>query len=55
LRDQAAVHLRLGAGLKAEALPTWAWSVIDEADAGISDDLRKELAQEAAVLLRKRC
>jgi hypothetical protein len=29
--------------------------VIDEADAGISDDLRKELAQEAAVLLRKRC
>ena len=53
LRDQATVHLRLGAGLTAEALPAWAWSVIDEADASISDDLRKEMGQEAAVLLRK--
>jgi ubiquinone/menaquinone biosynthesis C-methylase UbiE len=53
LRDQVAVHLRLGAGLTAEALPAWAWAVIDEADAGMSDDLRRELAQEAAVLLKK--
>jgi ubiquinone/menaquinone biosynthesis C-methylase UbiE len=53
LRDQATVHLRLGAGLTAEALPAWAWSAIDEADASISDDLRKEMGQEAAVLLRK--
>jgi ubiquinone/menaquinone biosynthesis C-methylase UbiE len=53
LRDQATVHLRLGAGLTAEALPAWAWSIIDEADASISDDLRKEMGQEAAVLLRK--
>ena len=53
LRKQAVVHLRLGAGLGPEALPDWAWSVIDEVDAGISDDLREELAVEAAVLLRK--
>ena len=53
LRDQAIVHLRLGAGLTADALPAWAWSVIDESDAGVSDDLREELAQEGAVLLRK--
>ncbi len=53
LRDQATVHLRLGAGLTADALPTWAWSIIDETDAGVSDDLRRELAQESAVLLRK--
>ena len=53
LRDQASVHLRLGAGLAAEALPAWAWSVIDEADAGMSEDLRREMPQEAAVLLRK--
>jgi ubiquinone/menaquinone biosynthesis C-methylase UbiE len=53
LRDQASVHLRLGAGLSAMALPDWAWSIIDETDAGISDDLRKELGQEGAVLLRK--
>jgi SAM-dependent methyltransferase len=52
-RDQAAVHLRLGAGLAADALPAWAWTVIDEADASLSDDLRRELAQEGAVLLRK--
>ncbi len=53
LRDQATVHLRLGMGLKPDALPEWAWSIIDETDAGISDDLRKELAQESAVLMRK--
>jgi hypothetical protein len=53
LRDQVAVHLRLGAGLTIDALPAWAWSLIDETDASVSDDLRKELAQEAAVLLRK--
>jgi hypothetical protein len=47
------VHLRLGARLTEDALPGWAWSIIDEADAGISADLRQELAQEAAVLLRK--
>ena len=52
-RDQAVVHLRLGARLTEDALPGWAWSIIDEADAGISADLRQELAQEAAVLLRK--
>src|SRR5205814_8454979 len=53
LRDQVTVHLRLGAGLTAEALPGWAWSIIDEADASISADLRHEMAQEGAVLLRK--
>jgi ubiquinone/menaquinone biosynthesis C-methylase UbiE len=53
LRDQATVHLRLGAGLTAAALPAWAWSVIDEADSSISDDLRREMGQEGAVLLRK--
>jgi SAM-dependent methyltransferase len=53
LRDQATVHLRLGAGLGADALPDWAWSIIDEADASISADLRHEMAQEGAVLLRK--
>jgi SAM-dependent methyltransferase len=53
LRDQAAVHLRLGAGLTVDALPAWAWSVIDEADASMSDDLRHEMGQENAVLLRK--
>ena len=36
-----------------DALPAWAWSVIDETDASVSDDLRRELAQEGAVLLRK--
>jgi ubiquinone/menaquinone biosynthesis C-methylase UbiE len=53
LRDQATVHLRLGTGLTADALPAWAWSIIDETDASITADLRKELPQEGAVLLRK--
>lgn len=53
LRDQATVHLRLGAELTTAALPAWAWSVLDEADASISDDLRREMGQEGAVLLRK--
>jgi hypothetical protein len=53
LRKQAEVHLRLGAGLQADGLPAWAWKILDEMDAGISDDLRGELAQEAAILMRK--
>lgn len=53
LRKQATVQLRLGAGLGPEALPGWAWSIIDATDAGISGDLREELGQEAAILLRK--
>ena len=53
LRTQAEVHLRLGAQLEPAALPAWAWSVIDEIDAGMSEELRREWAPEAAVLLRK--
>jgi ubiquinone/menaquinone biosynthesis C-methylase UbiE len=53
LRTQAEVHLRLGAQLQPSALPDWAWAVIDETDAGVSEDLRGEWAPEAAVLLRK--
>ena len=54
LRRQFEVQLRLAAGLEPGALPDWAWAAIDEADAGMSDDVRVEMAQEAAVLLRKR-
>jgi ubiquinone/menaquinone biosynthesis C-methylase UbiE len=53
LQNQAAVHLRLGAGLSREALPAWAWGMLEETDAALSEDLRQELAQEAAILLRK--
>ena len=53
LRTQAEVHLRLGAQLPPSALPDWGWAVIDETDAGVSEDLRREWAPEAAVLLRK--
>jgi ubiquinone/menaquinone biosynthesis C-methylase UbiE len=53
LRDQAVVHLRLGAALPPESLPGWAWSVIDETDAGMSEDLKREWVLEGAALLRK--
>ena len=52
-RDQVTTHLKLGAGLTPDALPEWVWAIVDEADAGMSDDLRMEMAQEGAVLLRK--
>jgi len=39
--------------LPPSALPDWAWTIIDETDAAISDDLRGEWAQEAAVMFRK--
>ena len=45
LRNQAEVHLKLGAQLPPSALPDWAWTIIDETDAAISDDLRREWAQ----------
>jgi len=53
LHNQAAVHLKLGAALPPEALPAWAWAIIDETDAGMSPDLKREWMQEGAVLLRK--
>lgn len=53
LRDQAVVHLKLGAQLPPTALPEWAWTVIDEMDAGASDDLKREWIFEGAILLRK--
>jgi ubiquinone/menaquinone biosynthesis C-methylase UbiE len=53
LHNQAEVHLKLGAQLPPSSLPEWAWSIIDETDAGLSDDLRQEWALEAAVMLKK--
>lgn len=53
LRNQATVQLKLGLQAAADALPEWAWAVIDEMDAGISDDLKQEWVQEGAVLFRK--
>jgi SAM-dependent methyltransferase len=53
LRSQAVVHLRLGAGLPQDALPEWAWAVIDQADREMSADLKREWMQEGAVLLQK--
>jgi SAM-dependent methyltransferase len=53
LRDQAVVHLKLGAQLPPSALPDWAWAIIDEMDAGASEDLKAEWIFEGAVLLRK--
>jgi ubiquinone/menaquinone biosynthesis C-methylase UbiE len=42
LRNQAEVHLKLRAQLPPSALPDWAWAIIDQTDAAISDDLRQE-------------
>ncbi len=53
LRNQVEVHMRLGAQLPASALPDWAWAILDESDASLSDDLRLEWPLEGAILLRK--
>jgi ubiquinone/menaquinone biosynthesis C-methylase UbiE len=53
LRNQAAVQLKLGLQAPPDAIPQWAWAIIDEMDAAISDDLKQEWVQEGAVLLRK--
>ena len=53
LRNQATVQLKLGLQAPPDGLPDWAWAVIDEMDAGVSDDLKQEWVQEGAVLFRK--
>ena len=53
LRNQAVVQLKLGLQASPDVLPEWAWTVIDEMDAGISDDLKQEWVQEGAALFRK--
>ena len=43
----------VGNGVALTIKQPWAWAIIDETDAGLSDDLRQEWALEGAVLLRK--
>jgi len=53
LRNQVVVHLRLGASLKPDDLPVWAWDVIDTNDREMSSDLKREWMLEGAVLFQK--
>ena len=52
LRTQAETNLRLGAKLPPSAMPDWAWSIIDSMDTLMSQNLRRELATEAAIIMK---
>jgi ubiquinone/menaquinone biosynthesis C-methylase UbiE len=53
VRTQTIAYLRLAAELDASALPPWAWNILDEFDAQLSEDVRKSAWMEAMVLLQK--
>jgi SAM-dependent methyltransferase len=52
-RDTAAIQLRLIDGLGKNALPAWAWEIIDLADRCFSDDAKRDAFPEGTILLRK--
>ncbi len=52
-RDYVAVLLQLGAGLTPEALPAWAWEIIDVFDNGISSEMKSDMPLEATIVIRK--
>jgi len=53
LRKQIAFELRCGGGFAPEALPAWAWSLVDRIQGSLSEDLSREIPIEAAVILQK--
>jgi SAM-dependent methyltransferase len=53
VRTQTVAYLRLAAELEPDALPDWAWAILDEFDAQLSDDVRQSAWMEAMVLLQK--
>lgn len=50
---QIEVNLRLGIGKGQEALPQWAWEIIQQYDEFFSADLKSDLLIEGGVILRK--
>ncbi len=52
-RDHVAVLLRLGAGLGPDAMPDWAWDMIDLYDRSFSVEFKRDLAIEATIVLRR--
>lgn len=50
---QTEVNLRLGTGKGQDALPLWAWEIIQQYDESFSADLKSELLIEGGVILRK--
>ena len=51
--DQTRANLNMGLGLPPDALPDWAWSIVDHYDDAFSPELHSELLIEGMVLLRK--
>jgi SAM-dependent methyltransferase len=50
---QTETYLRLCASLDREALPRWAWTIVDEMDARLSERVKADLLIEGSVLFRK--
>jgi ubiquinone/menaquinone biosynthesis C-methylase UbiE len=53
VRNQTVAYLRLAAGLDESSLPDWAWSILDEFDHQLSDDVRASAWMEGMILFRK--
>lgn len=50
---QTETYLRLGAELEPEALAPWAWDILGYYDSVFSDELKKDLVLEGAIILTK--
>lgn len=50
---QTQTYLQLGAAKGHGRLPPWAWKILEEYDAALSEDLRAEMLIEGCIVLRK--
>jgi SAM-dependent methyltransferase len=52
-RDYVTVLLKLGASLRPENLPDWAWEIIASFDRGLSPEMKRDLLLEGTIVLHK--
>ena len=52
-RSYVTVEMNLVGGIRPEALPNWAWDLIDLADQGFTEDAKRDMPHEATIIFRK--
>lgn len=52
-RDIIRIELKMIGDIPDDALPRWAWELVDLADANFTDDAKRDMPHEATIIMRK--